>query len=76
MLPLLRTKKVMLTSSYRFKQRLWLLLGQSLFEYIAIPGSSDPNHIAENYDIFDFELSEEDMQCVNNLNRMERYEIW
>lgn len=41
--------------------------------YIAIPGSSDPNHIAENYDIFDFELSEEDMQCVNNLNRMERY---
>ena len=44
--------------------------------YIAIPGSSDPNHIAENYDIFDFELSEEDMQCVNNLNRMERYEIW
>lgn len=75
MLPLLRTKKVMMTSSYRFKQRLWLLLGQSLF-YIAIPGSSDPNHIAENYDIFDFELSEEDMQCVNNLNRMERYEIW
>ena len=44
--------------------------------YIAIPGSSDPNHIAENYDIFDFELSEEDMQCVNNFNRMERYEIW
>ena len=41
--------------------------------YLAIPGSSDPNHIAENYDIFDFELSEEDMQCVNNLNRMERY---
>ena len=30
MLPLLRTKKVMKTSSYRFKQRLWLLLGQSL----------------------------------------------
>ena len=33
MLPLLRTKKVMMTISYWFKQRLWLLLGQSLFEY-------------------------------------------
>ena len=30
MLPLLRTKNVMMTSGYRFKQRLWLLLGQSL----------------------------------------------
>ena len=26
MLPLLRTKKVMKTSSYRFKQRLWLFI--------------------------------------------------
>ena len=29
--------------------------------YIAIPGSANPDHIAENYDIFDFELSEDEM---------------
>ena len=44
--------------------------------FIAIPGSSNPDHIAENYDIFDFELSEEDMQLIRNLDRQERYENW
>lgn len=36
--------------------------------YITIPGSSNPDHIAENYDIFDFELSDEEMQTINDLN--------
>ena len=44
--------------------------------YIAIPGSSNPDHIAENYNIFDFELSEEDMQSIHGLDRHERYENW
>ena len=42
--------------------------------YIAIPGSSNPEHIAENYDIFDFELSEDEMQSIYELDRQERYE--
>ena len=44
--------------------------------YIAIPGSSNPEHIAENYDIFDFELSEDEMQSIYELDRQERYENW
>lgn len=44
--------------------------------YIAIPGSSNPDHIAENYDIFDFELTDEEMQEIKMLNTGIRYESW
>ena len=44
--------------------------------YIAIPGSSNPEHIAENGDIFDFELSEQEMRDLRSMDRQERYESW
>ena len=44
--------------------------------YIAIPGSSNPDHIAENYDIFDFELTPGEMEQIRRLDRQERYENW
>lgn len=44
--------------------------------YITIPGSSNPDHITENYDIFDFELTEEEMQKIADLDTGERYETW
>ena len=44
--------------------------------YITIPGSKNPKHIAENYDIFDFELSNDDMQQISNLNKNRRFENW
>lgn len=44
--------------------------------FIAIPGSSNPEHIAENYDIFDFELSQEEMQRISDLDQQKRYENW
>lgn len=42
--------------------------------YIVLPGSSNPNHIADNINIFDFELSEDEMQQIKRLNTNNRYE--
>ena len=53
-----------------------ILRWQLQASFIAIPGSSNPDHIAENYDIFDFELNEEDMQRIRALDRHDRYENW
>lgn len=44
--------------------------------FIAIPGSSNPKHIAENYDIWDFELTNEEMAQIAKLNTGKRYESW
>ena len=40
---------------------------------IAIPGSSNAKHIAEDYDIFDFSLTEEEMKKINDLERNQRF---
>ena len=45
-------------------------------EYIAIAGSSDPDHIAENCDIFDFEFSDDEMNRIRNIDEQRRYEPW
>lgn len=44
--------------------------------YIVIPGSSNPDHIAENYDIFDFELTGDEMNQIYALDTGLRYENW
>ena len=44
--------------------------------FIAIPGSSNPDHITENYDLFDFELSEQEMDAIRSIDRQNRYESW
>lgn len=40
---------------------------------IAIPGSSNEAHIQENYEIFDFELTEEEMQRMTDLDKNDRF---
>lgn len=40
---------------------------------IAIPGSSNESHIQENYEIFDFELTDDEMQQMTDLDRNERF---
>ena len=44
--------------------------------YIVIPGSSNPDHIAENIDVFDFELTEDEMHQIEEINTGNRYESW
>lgn len=40
---------------------------------IAIPGSSNEAHIQENFEIFDFELSDEEMEQLTALNKGQRF---
>ncbi len=40
---------------------------------ICIPGSSNEQHIIENYDVWDFELSEEEMAQMTALERDDRF---
>ena len=44
--------------------------------YIVIPGSSSPDHIRENINVFDFALSSEEMNIIAGLNRNKRFENW
>lgn len=39
-----------------------------------IPGSSNPDHIRENLDLFGFELTDEEMKAINALNRDEKHD--
>ena len=40
---------------------------------VVIPGSKNPNHIRDNFDLFDFELTAEEMQEIQKLNKDKRY---
>ena len=44
--------------------------------YVAIPGASNPDYIAENINIFDFRLTDDEMKQLADLNTGERYENW
>lgn len=44
--------------------------------HIAIPGSHNETHIQENFDIFDFELTSEEMEQIAALNKNERLGDW
>lgn len=41
---------------------------------VVIPGSSNPDHIQENTELFDFELSEDEMERINALDRNEKHD--
>ena len=41
---------------------------------VVIPGSSNPDHIRENLDLFDFALTQEEMDRINALDRNEKHD--
>ncbi len=41
--------------------------------FIVIPGTKNPEHIKDNFNIFDFELTDEDMQKIATINKNIRY---
>ena len=41
---------------------------------VVIPGSSNPDHIQENTELFDFELTEDEMAQINALDRNEKHD--
>ena len=41
---------------------------------VAIPWSSDIEHLKENYNIFDFELTNQEMKLIHVINKNKRYE--
>ena len=41
--------------------------------FIVIPGTKNPEHIKDNFDILDFELTNEDMEKIAKINKNIRY---
>ena len=44
--------------------------------YLAVPGSGNPAHIAENFAVWDFALTESEMKRLAALDTRRRYENW
>ena len=40
---------------------------------VAIPGSANPKHIRENIDIFNFNLSDDDMAKIRAMDKQQRF---
>jgi len=41
---------------------------------VVIPGSSNPDHIKENTELYHFTLTEDEMDRINSLDRGEKYD--
>ena len=70
---LLNNKKILnIASKYNKSSAQVILRWHVQNGFIVIPGSKNVNHIKDNIDIFDFELSTDDMKVIASLNNGER----
>ena len=52
-----------------------VILGWNLLMgVVVIPGSSDPEHLRENLSLFDFALTEREMERIGTLDRKEKHD--
>ena len=58
-----------LADKYRKSNAQIVLRWATQMRFITIPGSKNPDHMRDNGDIFDFSLTEEEMNQINTLNR-------
>lgn len=42
-------------------------------QFITIPGTKNPDHLRSNFDIFDFALTDEEMNAINGMNGTRQY---
>ena len=45
-------------------------------DVIAIPKSATPKHMRENFNIFNFKLSEEDMKTIQAMDKKKSFTGW
>ena len=50
-----------------------ILRWHTQMEFVVIPGSKNAEHIKDNMDIFDFALTDEEMEQIAKLDKNERY---
>ena len=52
-----------------------VILRRNLQRGVAIPGSSDPDHIRKNISVFDFSLTDEEMERIAALDRGTKFDL-
>ena len=62
-----------LASKYNKTNAQIILKWHTQMGFIVIPGSKNVEHIKDNFDLFDFELTEDEMKDICSLNRNQRY---
>jgi len=50
-----------------------ILRWHTQMDFVVIPGSKNVDHIKENFSIFDFKLTDEEMNEIAKLDKNERY---
>ena len=62
-----------LAEKYNKKPAQIILRWHTQMGFIVIPGTKNVEHVKENFNIFDFKLTDNDMKEIAKINKNERY---